>query len=129
VVQKKRNKEKRVALRDGVVNFARNGENRGPRDRIDGTYLLSALFLSHDCETPGDTVHDGKDPFQLRLISARSFDQPTVDGVVLQCEFEVFDEENERARAIVRLIEREGLKVPLEMELTGAVEGKLQLTL
>ena len=129
VVQHKRDKEKRVALHDGVVNVERNGEDRGPRSRLDGTYLLSALFLSQDCESPGRTIHDGKDPFQLRLISTQSFEQPTAEGVVLQCEFEVLDEDNETARAVIKLIDREGLRIPLMMELTGAVEGKLQLTL
>ncbi|MEZ5560567.1 MAG: DUF3108 domain-containing protein [Pseudomonadales bacterium] len=129
VVQKKRNREKRIELRDGVVSYERDGEDRGPRPKLDGMYLLSALFLSRDCDSPGQTIHDGKDPFQLHLVGTRAFDQPTPDGVVLQCEFEVVDEDNESAHAVVKLIEREGLKVPLEMELSGAVEGKLQLNL
>jgi hypothetical protein len=129
VVQQNRKKEKRIELRDGVVRYQRNGEERAPRPQLDGTYMLSALFLSNDCESVGSTIHDGKDRMQLELISTRSIDQPAEDGVVLQCEFNIVDEDNDSTRAIVRLIAREGLTIPLEMELSGAVEGKLQLAL
>ena len=129
VVQKKRKKEKHIELRDGVVFYRRNGEDRDPRPKLDGMYLLSALFLSSDCASPGQTIHDGKDYFELQLLNEQFYDQPTPEGVVLQCEFDVVDEDNEHANAVVTLIDYNGLKVPLEMHLTGAINGRLQLKL
>lgn len=127
VVQKQRDKEKRIVLRDGVVSYERNGEAHAPRPKLPSMDLLSALFLSQDCATPGNEVHNGKDAFELTLTQARTFDQPTADGAVLQCEFEVIDEDQENSHAVVRLTERGGLKVPLSMTLSGALEGSLRL--
>jgi Protein of unknown function (DUF3108) len=120
LIERARNKVKEMFLSDGHLTYVKNGETRSPEAPTSVDWL-SALFVNPDCAAAGSEVHNGKDRFAVKLLTIAS------EGAVERCEFELRDDDDERINATVLLGEVNGLTVPLELELIGALEGTLKL--
>ncbi|NJN52691.1 MAG: DUF3108 domain-containing protein [Gammaproteobacteria bacterium] len=124
LTERARNKVKELSLQDGNLTYVKNGKSRTPSAPTTKMDLLSALFLPNGCNTSGD-IHNGKDQFSLTLTRADT--ATSVPGASLRCEFDVRDEDQQRITAVVWLGEVEGLTVPVQLDLAGALEGTLKL--
>jgi len=120
LIERARNKVKQLFLSDGRVTYVKNGETRTPEAPTSLDWL-SALFVNPDCAAAGSEVHNGKDRFAVKLLTIAN------EGPVERCEFELRDDDDERINATVLLGEVNGLTVPLQLELIGALEGTLKL--
>ena len=115
-------KNKQIVYQGDQVHVTKNGKARNPRPLPAGTDFWSLLFLSESCES-ARLVHDGKDLWEVtprhseKLADGRSY-----------CEFELVDEDEERSVASVWLKTIGELKVPVQVELQGAMRGTFKLT-
>ena len=122
VTEKTGSKKKQIVYQGDQVHVTKNGEPRRPMPLPADTDFYSLLFLSDGCGEDR-VVHDGKDVWR---VSTRH-NQPLGDDRHY-CEFELTDEDNERSYAAV-WIERIGeLKVPVQIDLDGAMRGTFKLT-
>jgi len=124
-VEQARDKVKELVLADGHLTYVKNGEKRSPRAPT-SLDLLSALFLSGDCAAAGSQVHNGKDPFSLKLTHRESL-TGSKSGATERCTFEVQNKDHERIDATVWVGQIDGLTVPVRLDLAGALEGTLKL--
>ena len=122
VTEKTGSKKKQIVYQGDQVHVTKNGQARKPMPLPADTDFYSLLFLSDDC---GDerVVHDGKDIWH---VSTRH-DEPLGDDRHY-CEFELTDEDNERSYAAVWIQRIGELKVPVQIDLDGAIRGTFKLT-
>ncbi|MCX7065120.1 MAG: DUF3108 domain-containing protein [Proteobacteria bacterium] len=124
-IERTRDKVKELFLQNGKLTYVKNGHVRSPQTPT-SLDLLSALFVSRDCGSTGAEVHNGKDPFTLKLTGRESLPESR-DGATERCSFELSNEDNERIDATVWLGQIDGLTVPIRLDVTGALEGTLKL--
>jgi len=124
-VERARDKIKEVMFTDGQLTYVKNGRVRSPHPLM-SLDLLSALFVSRDCASAGSEVHNGKDPFSLKLTRQEALPSPT-NGATERCTFEVSGKDNERFNATVWLGQVDGMTVPFRLDLAGALEGTVKL--
>jgi len=124
-VERARDKIKEVMFTDGQLTYVKNGHVRSPHPLM-SLDLLSALFVSRDCASAGSEVHNGKDPFSLKLTDQEALAAPT-DGATERCTFEVNNKNNERINATIWLGQVDGMTVPFRLDLDGALQGTLKL--
>jgi hypothetical protein len=124
LIERARNKVKELSLKDGALTYVKNGKLRTPQAPTSKMDLLSALFLPNGCDTSAD-IHNGKDQYTLTLKHAQV--ATSMPGATLRCEFEVRDEDQQKIQAVVWLGERDGLTIPVQLDLAGALEGTLKL--
>jgi hypothetical protein len=124
-VERARDKIKEVMFTDGQLTYVKNGRVKSPRP-LTSLDVLSALFVSRDCASAGSEVHNGKDPFSLKLTRQEALASST-DGATERCTFEVSGKDNERFNATVWLGQVDGMTVPFRLDLAGALEGTLKL--
>jgi hypothetical protein len=124
-VERARDKVKELLLSGGQLTYVKNGQVRSPRAPT-SLDLLSALFVSRDCASAGSEVHNGKDPFSLKLMHQETVASAD-DGATERCTFEVSNKAHERIGATIWLAQIDGLTVPVRLDLTGALEGTLKL--
>ncbi len=124
LIEQARNKVKEISLKNGEMTYVKNGRKRAPRTLSSKLDLLSALFLPNGCDT-SPNIHNGKDQFYLKLTRAEQATE--LPGATLRCEFDVRDDDNQQIRAVVWLGERDGLTIPVQLDLAGALEGTLKL--
>jgi len=124
-VERARDKIKEVMFTDGQLTYVKNGRVRSPHPLM-SLDLLSALFVSRDCASAGSEVHNGKDPFSLKLTDQEALAAPT-DGATERCTFEVSNKDNERINATIWLGQIDGMTVPFRLDLEGALQGTLKL--
>jgi len=124
-IERARDKVKELLLQNGTLTYVKNGHVRSPQTPT-SLDLLSALFVSRDCASAGDEVHNGKDPYTLKLTGRESLSAAS-GGATERCSFELSNEDNERIDATVWLGQINGLTVPVRLDVTGALEGTLKL--
>lgn len=124
-IERARDKVKELFLQDGALTYVKNGQVRSPRTPT-SLDLLSALFVARDCASAGAEVHNGKDPYTLKLTGRESFSVAR-SGATERCSFELSNQDNERIDATVWLGQVDGLTVPVRLDVTGALEGTLKL--
>ena len=124
-IERTRDKVKELFFQNGTLTYIKNGHVRSPQtpSSLD---LLSALFVSRDCASAGAEVHNGKDPYTLKLTGRESLSAAS-GGATERCSFELSNEDNERIDATVWLGQIDGLTVPVRLDVTGALEGTLKL--
>lgn|GEM_PF-2072039 len=124
-IERTRDKVKELFFQNGTLTYVKNGHVRSPQTPT-SLDLLSTLFVSRDCASAGAEVHNGKDPFTLKLTGRESLPEAR-DGATERCSFELNNEDNERIDATVWLGQIDGLTVPVRLDVTGALEGTLKL--
>src|SRR5262249_50862321 len=116
-VERARDKIKEVMFTDGQLTYVKNGHVRSPHPLL-SLDLLSALFVSRDCASAGSEIHNGKDPFSLKLKRQEALASPA-DGATERCTFEVSSKDNERIDATIWLGQVDGMMVPFRLDLAG----------
>jgi hypothetical protein len=124
-VERARDKVKELMLSGGQLTYVKNGHVKSPQAPT-SLDMLSALFVSHDCSSAGSEVHNGKDPFSLKLMDRQSI-ASSADGATERCTFQLNTKDNERIDATIWLGRIDGLTVPVRLDLAGALEGTLKL--
>lgn len=125
-VERARDKIKEVMLTDGQLTYVKNGHVRSPHP-LTSLDLLSALFVARDCASAGNEVHNGKDPFSLKLTHQEALASST-DGATERCTFEVNRKDNnQRFNATIWLGQVDGMTVPFRLDIAGALEGTVKL--
>ncbi|HEX7035180.1 MAG TPA: DUF3108 domain-containing protein [Pseudomonadales bacterium] len=115
-VETDRGKERRVSVRDRILQVMKNGKHREPRPAPDGADVLSALFVQPSC-LPERLVHTGRHLYRLTRLAAG-------DGV---CRYRVIDDDDEAFEVAVDLIRHAGLTVPGRITFHGWVSGSIEL--
>lgn len=122
VTEESSGKNRHIVYAGEQVHVTKNGKLRSPMPLPAGTDFWSLLFLSDDCGE-ARTVHDGKDLWQVTPRHSEIAEDGT-----RYCEFDLIDEDQERSTAAVWLEEIGDLKVPVQLELEGAMRGTFKLT-
>jgi hypothetical protein len=124
LVQRMRNKIRKIFFRDGRTEFIKEDDARVIENPPTSADFISALFMTQDCHQHAE-VHNGKDAFRIALRDVRSVE--IGGGEATQCTFDVTDEDDEQITAILRLSERDGLMVPVRLDFSGALQASFQL--
>jgi len=124
-IERARDKVKELLSVGGQLTYVKNGQIRSPRAPT-SLDLLSALFVSRDCASAGTEVHNGKDPFSLKLMHREAVSS-TDDGATERCTFQLSNKDYDHIDATVWLGQIDGLTVPVRLDLAGALEGTLKL--
>ena len=124
-IESARDKMKELLSVGGRLTYVKNGQVRSPRSPT-SLDLLSALFASRDCVSAGSEVHNGKDPFALKLMHHEPVSL-TDDGATERCTFQLSNKDYDRIDATIWLGQIDGLMVPVRLDLAGALEGTLKL--
>jgi hypothetical protein len=114
-------KKKEIAYEGDKVHVRKNGKDRSPMALPADLDLYSLLFLSEEC---GDerVVHDGKDVWHLKTRVEK-----TISEHSHYCEFDLRDEDNQHSVAAVWIEQIGDLKVPVKVNLEGAMRGTFRL--
>lgn len=107
---------RQVWVSDGVLREIRDGRRRDDRPAFPGADLLTALFVAPRCP-PTRELHSGRSGYRLS------------DGIVAgdRCSYRVTDDEGGLYRVRFDFGDRQGLRVPLRIEVEGMLTGQLVL--
>jgi len=107
---------RQVWVSGGVLREIRDGQRRDDRQAFPGADLLTALFVAPRCP-PTRQLHSGRSGYRLS------------DGAAAgdRCSYRVTDDEGGAYRVRFAFGDRQGLRVPLRIEVEGMLTGQLVL--
>jgi len=107
---------RQVWVTDGLLHEIRDGRRRDDRPAFPGADLLSALFVQPRCPARRD-LHSGRSGYQLT-------DGRVADG---RCSYRVTDDEGGAYRVLFEFGTRQGLQIPVRIDVQGMLTGQLVL--
>lgn len=119
--EKDRRKDRTIRVADGVLRQLKDGRLRPERAAPAGVDLMSALWVHARCVAE-QVLNNGRHYYTMTR-TARAVGE---DGVE-RCEYGIVDDDGERSKGRIELVEREDRRVPLRIVIDEGITRGLEL--